>query len=270
MKNPKQRIHWQGRWAKIKKETNRKKPASPGPVLPKQDSVKLGEQLISYRVKESHRARNIRLKISPDKGLEVVVPSRYPLVGLEPLLKSRETWILQKLDLLSRRARQRKENSLAERQAVSFLGKSYRLVSVFQEGPPVVELVGDKILVMLLQERKDQISQVLESWLRHQAREIILERLEIIRRKLKINYNQVFIKDQKTRWGSCSSQGNLNFNYRLVMAPLPVIDYLVAHELAHLVEMNHSKKFWALVESICPEYKNHRQWLKDHGAELTL
>ncbi|MCL5290679.1 MAG: M48 family metallopeptidase [Bacillota bacterium] len=237
---------------------------------PKQDSVKLGEQMVPYQVKESDRARNIRLKISPEKGLEVVVPPKYPLVSLEPLLKSRESWILQKLDLMNQRARQRKENSLAERQAVSFLGKSYRLVTVFQEGPPVVDLVGDKILVMLPQAHKDKVRQVLESWLRHQARDIILERVEMVRRKLRINYNQVFIKDQKTRWGSCSSQGNLNFNFRLVMAPLPVIDYLVAHEMAHLVEMNHSKKFWSLVESICPEYKKHRQWLKDHGAELIL
>ncbi|SHE48122.1 M48 family metallopeptidase [Desulforamulus putei] len=237
---------------------------------PKQDSVKLGEQMVSYRVKESNRARNILLKISPDKGLEVVVPSKYPLSGIESLLKSRETWILQKLDLMSQKARQRKENSLVERQAVSFLGKSYRLVTVFQEGPPVVEPVGDKILVILPQDHKDKIFQILENWFRQQAREIIVERLERARRKIKINYNQVFIKDQKTRWGSCSSQGNLNFNYRLVMAPLPVIDYLVAHELAHLVEMNHSKKFWTLVESICPDYRIHRQWLKDHGAELTL
>lgn len=88
--------------------------------------------------------------------------------------------------------------------------------------------------------------------------------------KLNLEYNKVFIKDQKTRWGSCSSQGNLNFNYRLVMAPLPVIDYLVTHELAHLAEMNHSKRFWSLVERVCPEYKKHRQWLKEHGSELTL
>ena len=83
-------------------------------------------------------------------------------------------------------------------------------------------------------------------------------------------FNRVFIKGQKTRWGSCSKQRNLSFNWRLVMAPLPVIDYVVAHELAHLVEMNHSRKFWALVEQIYPGYSLHRAWLKENGRLLTL
>ncbi|GAB6158391.1 SprT family zinc-dependent metalloprotease [Desulfotomaculum varum] len=237
---------------------------------PSHDAIQLGEHLVPYRLKRSSRAGRVYLKIRPEEGLEVVVPARYPLAHLPSLIKSRQTWILQKLALMSQRAGQMKANRLAERQEVRLLGQYYRLVTVFQEGPPAVELVGDKIIVMLPQNLQDKLTQVLENWLRQQARVIIMERVELAVKKMNITYNQVFIKDQKTRWGSCSNRGNLNFNYRLVMAPLPVIDYIVVHELAHLVEMNHSKKFWALVENVCPDYRTHRQWLKEHGAELTL
>jgi len=155
-------------------------------------------------------------------------------------------------------------------QEILFLGKSYRLVTVLRQGPPAVELAGDKMIVILPHGNDEMKKQVLERWFRIQAREILIQRLETIKKKLNVDYKQVFIKDQKTRWGSCSSQGNLNFNYRLIMAPLPVIDYLVSHELAHLLEMNHSRRFWSLVESVCPEYKKQRQWLKEHGKELVF
>ncbi|SHK42527.1 M48 family metallopeptidase [Desulforamulus aeronauticus] len=233
-------------------------------------TVQLGGKPISYQIRESRRAKHVRFTISSSDGLEVVVPSNYPQDQLETLLKSKQNWILEKLALFSRRVELVQKNALAATQVIRFLGKSYRVVTVFQPGAPQIEIVGDKIIIMLPQQNQVKIRDVLESWLRHQAREVIKQRLQFFSHKLNIKYNQVAIKDQKTRWGSCSSQGNLNFNYRLVMAPVPIIDYLVVHELAHLREMNHSKKFWLLVESVCPAYKAHRQWLKEHGAELTL
>ncbi|MEG6523278.1 M48 family metallopeptidase [Desulfotomaculum sp. 1211_IL3151] len=236
----------------------------------KTKAIQLGGKKIPYLLRESSRAKNISLKISIEKGLEVVVPVNYPTGQVETLLREKGEWILQKLTLISQRAQQKKENSLAEKHAVRFLGKSYPVVLVFQQGYPEVELVEDRIIVMLPREYQDRVAQIIESWLRYQAKKIIMQRLEVVAKVFGVHYKQVFIKDQKTRWGSCSSQGNLNFNYRLVMAPLSVIDYLVAHEAAHLIEMNHSKKFWALVERICPNYKVQRKWLKEHGTELTL
>ena len=84
------------------------------------------------------------------------------------------------------------------------------------------------------------------------------------------SYSRITIRDQKTRWGSCSSRGTLSFNWRLMLAPPAVLDYVVLHELCHLTHMNHSKDFWNLVASIMPDYKLHRKWLKEHGRELTL
>lgn len=84
------------------------------------------------------------------------------------------------------------------------------------------------------------------------------------------NYTSITIRDQKTRWGSCSSRGTLSFNYRLIFAPPKVLDYVVVHELCHLTHMNHSKEFWNMVASVMPDYKICKNWLRDHGHELTL
>lgn len=83
-------------------------------------------------------------------------------------------------------------------------------------------------------------------------------------------YTRITIRDQKTRWGSCSARGTLSFNWRLMLAPPAVLDYVVVHELCHLTHMDHSKAFWSLVESACPDYRTYRKWLKEHGQELIL
>ena len=84
------------------------------------------------------------------------------------------------------------------------------------------------------------------------------------------SFERITIRDQRTRWGSCSARGTLSFNWRLMLAPPAVLDYVVVHELCHLTHMDHSKDFWALVESVCPDYRTHRKWLKEHGQELIL
>lgn len=84
------------------------------------------------------------------------------------------------------------------------------------------------------------------------------------------NYTSITVRDQKTRWGSCSSRGTLSFNYRLIFAPPAVLDYVVVHELCHLTHMNHSKAFWNMVATVMPDYRVYKKWLRDHGHELTL
>ena len=102
------------------------------------------------------------------------------------------------------------------------------------------------------------------------AKVLIRDRLEHYNQFYNLDYNRVFFKNQKTRWGSCSSQRNLNFNWRLVLAPLEVLDYVVVHELCHLLEMNHSSDFWALVEQQIPDHKKWRRWLRENHLLLTL
>ena len=100
------------------------------------------------------------------------------------------------------------------------------------------------------------------------AKEILPPRVAYFAQMLGVSYGRITIRNQRTRWGSCSSKGNLNFNFLLVLVPAEVRDYVVVHELCHLKEMNHSKDFWNLVEGILPDYRTHRKWLKAHGSAL--
>lgn len=112
--------------------------------------------------------------------------------------------------------------------------------------------------------------EALEKRYRSAARSRFEQRCDYFHRLTGGTYTSVTIRDQKTRWGSCSSRGTLSFNYRLIFAPPQILDYVVVHELCHLTHMNHSREFWRMVESVMPDYKIHRQWLREHGGELTL
>lgn len=104
--------------------------------------------------------------------------------------------------------------------------------------------------------------------LREKTRKLVTERVKHYAAIIGVQYNQIAIRMQRTRWGSCSSKGNLNFNCLLGLVPPEVLDYVVVHELCHLIEMNHSKQFWNAVERTIPDYKVHRKWLKDNGNKL--
>ncbi|MCM1044516.1 MAG: M48 family metallopeptidase [Candidatus Gastranaerophilales bacterium] len=112
--------------------------------------------------------------------------------------------------------------------------------------------------------------QVLDRRYRNFARQSITKRVVFYHALTGGDYTSITIRDQKTRWGSCSSKGTLSFNYRLIYAPSKVMDYVVVHELCHLTHMNHSKNFWAMVERIMPDYRAQKAWLKEHGQELTV
>ena len=100
------------------------------------------------------------------------------------------------------------------------------------------------------------------------AKETITKRASYFARLMGVSYRNITIREQKTRWGSCSSEKNLNFNWKLILAPPEVLDYVVVHELCHRLEMNHSPRFWAQVERVLPDYKVSRKWLREHGNEL--
>ncbi len=102
------------------------------------------------------------------------------------------------------------------------------------------------------------------------AKQVIPEKVAYYARLMGVSYGRISVRKQKTRWGSCSKEGNLNFNCLLMMAPPEILDYVVVHELSHRLEMNHSPRFWSHVESILPEYKKSRKWLKGNGNRLML
>ncbi len=114
------------------------------------------------------------------------------------------------------------------------------------------------------------IKKAIENFYRKKAGEVIHDRLQFFNEHYGFSYNRVTLRNQKSRWGSCSAKKNLNFNWRLIMAPIEVIDYVVVHELCHLKEMNHSARYWALVKETLPNHKEARKWLKDYHYLLRV
>ena len=115
-----------------------------------------------------------------------------------------------------------------------------------------------------------QGKELLEKWYRQEARRIFTQRLEYYSKRHNLTYKVLKLSSAKTRWGSCSRQKNINLNWRLIMAPLDIIDYVIAHELSHTMHMNHSKRFWVQVEEMVPSHKMHKKWLKDFGRSLHI
>lgn len=154
------------------------------------------------------------------------------------------------------------------KQKVMLLGRTYSLSFAEQRSySDFVFIERNKIKVYKSSSAYTH-SSVLKLWLRNVAKDYIPKRTEELAARYGFNYKKIFIRSQKTRWGSCSSQKNLNFNWRLILTPRNCCDYVIIHELCHLKEMNHSQKFWNLVEQCMPSYRNAERWLKEEGGRL--
>lgn len=123
---------------------------------------------------------------------------------------------------------------------------------------------------ILKEEWPQQVKEALVTWYKKQAKKVFKEKLDSYAKLLSVQYNQLVIKEQKTKWGSCSKKGNINLNWRVILAPNQVIDYIIIHELAHLRYMNHSKDFWHLISSYLSDYKRWKMWLEENGETLLV
>lgn len=239
------------------------------PVVVGQYEIELDGNKIKYVLKRSRTAKLIWLKIRPETGLTVTVPSFYNTRNLREYLVSRSTWIQRNLEkYYSLAARPISEPSNMP-DKIPFLGKYFSLKHNNRTGGfTAVALDTDALNFNFSSSFGEPSRQGMKRWLKEQSTRLISEKVESFGRKMQIFPKRVFIKDQKSLWGSCSARKNLSFNWRLVMVPERVMDYVVIHELCHLKEMSHSKAFWELVAEQCPDWRLHRKWLNEHCYEL--
>jgi predicted metal-dependent hydrolase len=227
-------------------------------------------QTIMYTVKRSFRARRIRLEVRPQMGLTVIVPRSYKISQLPRLLKSKERWISSNLAKYRHFQSSSAVKKIRSSDAIPYLGRDLKLVKRENHSGAVgVTLEGDTMAVSSELFENGILGLALERWYRAEAARVISQRIDKLSSEMGISYKRIVIRGQKTRWGSCSHKRNLNFNWKLIMAPESVIDYVIIHELTHLKEMNHSKRFWELVTQYCPGWREHKKWLKQHEADLT-
>ena len=188
---------------------------------------------IEYQLIRSAR-KTVAIQINRQGEVVVRAPRRCPKSYIDAFVEEKQTWIRRKLEDVRRQE--------AEREQVRS-----------REGNHAFLLPGTAAEEVVY---------------RAQAADIFARKAAYYAARMGVTFNKITIRDQKTRWGSCSSNGNLNFNWRLVLAPVPVLDYVVIHELAHRREMNHSSRFWEIVGEMMPDYQIHKRWLRDHGGSL--
>jgi hypothetical protein len=221
--------------------------------------VKEAAAPIAYRIRRSERARRVRVTVDPARGVEVVLPRRAPEREAAAAVRELRPWIERRFAELDR-ARQ----AIADRGAtVPYLGQPLHLRSEPQRTR--VHRRGDDLLVPTGDHRP-----ALERWYRRAARTEIAARLDIATTQAGTPYTTLTIRGQKTRWASCSRTGAMSFNWRLLLAPEPILTYVIWHEVCHLQIMDHSPQFWALLQNRWPEYRDDQRWLKRHGATLVL
>ncbi len=230
----------------------------------------LDDKTVPYAVKHSSRAKHVRLEVRATTGLTVVIPSSYNIDGLPALLEKRRRWILGKLSEYGGIRPLSAEKELRSGDSIPYLGRHLKVVERHNPDTAVSVRLEKNRLLVNLNHQNGRLNLVLEWWYRQQAERLIKQKADELCPRLGVTYGRLTVRGAKTRWGSCSRKANLNFNWKLMMAPETVIDYVIIHELAHLKEMNHSKDFWKLVAEHCPQWHKHRKWLKDHEAELAF
>jgi predicted metal-dependent hydrolase len=214
---------------------------------------------LAYTIRRSPRARRIRVKVDPHDGVEVVIPQRATKRDAHKAIQELRPWIDRRLQ----EANAAKQRLQPPPGTVPFLGAHLRLHH--EDGRTRAHRKGDELHVP-----SSGTAQALERWYRAQAKHEIAPRLERATHALNKPHTSLAIRSQRTRWGSCSTTGALSFNWRLLLGPEPVLDYVVWHEACHLVVMDHSARFWNLVERHVPDYREHRTWLRRNGAALVL
>lgn len=211
------------------------------------------------------RRKSFALVIEPDGSLTVRAPLRASRSQIERLVQEMSAWIQAKQAWLKSQPPSASPKIYADGEPFYYLGEAYPL-EIVPAASPALRLEDGRF--KLARRSLGQAAQVFEAWYRAQARRVIGEQAQRRAAELGLVYRSLRITSARTRWGSCGAKGTLNFSWRLVMAPPPVIDYVIIHELVHLEIKNHSPAFWDRVRQHMPDYKQHVAWLKANGRRL--
>ena len=212
------------------------------------------------------KRKTIALQITEDAKLIIRAPFGVSEEVIKRVVVKHADWIRKKKEEILLRDPKFVKKEFVNGEGFLYVGKYYKLTIVDEQREPLVFKNGFFLSKNYLPIAK----QVFVNWYRDRAYEKISERVKWYAKKRGFKYNRINITNAQKRWGSCSAKGNLNFSWRLIMAPLCVIDYVVVHELVHLEEMNHSKSFWNKVKMLMPNYEKYKNWLKKNGHLLKI
>lgn len=219
------------------------------------------ENHIKYSIVRKN-VKNARIRVSNDLNVTAIIPVNYPINKIDNLIQDKTNWINKTINRLKQNS---KSIKLSDNEILLF-GEAYE----FETEPSLKNRVLLFSNTKKIKSGLDLLSNraILTIWYKHIANKYIKQRVSEIANKNGFEYNRLFVRDQRTKWGTCSSGRNLSFNWRLILCPEFVLDYMIIHELAHLNVMNHSARFWQTVAGLCPEYDKAKIWLKEYESFL--
>lgn len=212
------------------------------------------------------RRKTIAVEVRSDASVIVRAPGWLPENKIRNFVEAKSVWILKKQKEAGEKVSKLPNRNFAEGEEFFYLGDNYKLKVIDNQDVPL-KLDG---CFMMSDKHRERAREIFTGWYRDEASRIIAERAELFISASGQRYKKMKITHAKRRWGSCTASGNISFSLLLVMAPLRVIDYVVAHEISHLSELNHSAKFWHIVGSLMPDFKEHRVWLRKNGHLLVI
>lgn len=223
----------------------------------------------TVHVIKTNRRKTMSLKVAR-QGVTIRMPSRLPVSFAQDFIDQKSSWIKAKLY-------QHAQHPVFERQFVNgetvlFLGQSYSLQFKNAQSKPQISIVGNTIICHARLDKitKTAIRAAFIGWYKQQAQSYLTERSNKISQQTDLHAHSITVKTYRARWGSCTLSGHIQYNWKLLMAPPDVIDYVIIHELCHTKHHNHSATFWHLVETYMPDYRSARNWLKINGYCLEL
>ncbi|MBW1820403.1 MAG: M48 family metallopeptidase [Deltaproteobacteria bacterium] len=222
---------------------------------------------ISFNIKKSKR-KTLSIYIERDGTVTVIAPGNSTDKEIEEVIKKKEYQIYKSLSEWELTNSTKIEREFVNGQSFLYLGRNYRLEIVKEEQKKPLILKNGYFLLRKKDESKAK--KLFIEFYKEKGLPIIVERVERYQKRINVNPKQIRIMELKNRWASCSEKGNLNFHWKCIMAPLDVLNYIVVHELAHLVSKNHTKAFWNEIDKVMPDFQKYIEWLRINGAAMDV
>jgi predicted metal-dependent hydrolase len=226
---------------------------------------------VPYILKRSRKRRKtISLQISSKSEIIVSAPYFTPGSEINRFIKEKQIWINKAIQKQETTRQEIRKKEYVTEEEFYYLGETYPLEIFWDQNLPAGLVFWGNRFYLNCREDEAKGKQYFLKWYKSKAQEYFSKRIDFLSNHLQLKPRKLRITSAQQRWGSCSEENNIALSLHLVMAPPPVIDYVIIHELMHIKEKNHSAKFWKLVEFVMPEYKKNRQWLKDNGLKFAL
>ena len=234
-------------------------------------AIQYGTQTIEFEVTYRNR-KTIEIGVEPPETITVVAPEGIEDNELLRYVKSKSKWIVQKLYEIRAIQSQHLNREYVNGEAFMYLGRNYSLRVVEDQNmkKAVTKLYQGKFIITASNTDQLKLKASMETWFRQKTFEKVEERINYYQKYFDVEPSCFKVKEQKKRWASCTTKRELLFNWRCVMAPSFALDYIVAHEMCHMVYMDHSREFWSLLNRIMPDYEKRREWLKNYGIKMDL